>query len=225
MQHLSSNIKATWPMLLILLLASIASSSLVVFSGITRGYWPYFLIWNLFLAWIPLGFAWFVRLRHLSTWSAATLTALWLLFFPNAPYLLTDLAHLRWFSHSGSWLTISIYITFALTGLFVGLMSLTWMHTEVRDRYGSLVGWLFVLLSLGASGFGVYIGRFLRFNSWDIFTDPLYVALVIKNQLFSPQTFIHAWGFSLTFALLTAFCYVMTQQMGQATLRSVAVSE
>ena len=199
----------------ILLAASAIASGLVVLSGITRDYLPYFLIYNLFLAWIPLGLAWIVRVYHMSNWSVWSLAGLWLLFFPNAPYLLTDLAHLRWMGGYGTWLTVSIYISFAIIGLFVGLASLLWMHAEIQARFGVWIGWLFVLLSLVASGFGVYIGRFLRFNSWDIFTNPMTVVGVIKQQLFNSQTFIHAWGFSLTFALIITFCYIMIQQMGR----------
>lgn len=215
MHKLSPQAQSTWFIIFLLLTASAVGSGLVIFSGAFRNYWPLFLIWNLFLAWIPLGIAWLIRIRRFTTLPLVMLVGLWLLFFPNAPYLLTDLAHLRRLSHYGTWLTISIYITFAIVGLFVGLTSLTWLHAEIRERFGQSVGWLFVLLSLGASGFGVYIGRFLRFNSWDFFTNPLYILLTIKTQLFSPQTFLHAWGFSLMFALLTTFCYVMVQQMGR----------
>lgn len=218
MQSLSPETKNTWTLIFILFTASVIGSGIIVLADVMHNFWGYFLIWNLFLAWIPLGIAWFVRLRRLSNVALIALGNLWLLFFPNAPYLLTDLAHLRWLGMESSWLMVSIFILFALTGLFVGLTSLMWMHLEIRERWGQVTGWIFVLVSLAASGFGVYIGRFLRFNSWDIFTDPLYVVFVIKEQLFSPQTFMHAWGFSLMFTLLTAFCYVMTQQMGQMSL-------
>lgn len=192
----------------LLLTASIVASGLAVVRGIYTDRWAFFLVWNLFLAWIPLGIAFTLRL-----WKTPPMLALlpfgslWLLFFPNAPYILTDLVHFRW-SNQLIWLDLSMFLSFALAGLFVGYTSLAWMHVVVRQKFGEWLGWLFVIAALGASGFGVYIGRFLRFNSWDIVTNPTGLASDIFHQLFSPATYLHTWSLSLTFAFLIGFCYL-----------------
>lgn len=137
-----------------------------------------FLLWNIFLAWIPLGFAhvathfaWKRRYIVLSVPVAATL---WLLFFPNAPYILTDLQHL------GSpkpgvpvWFDVLLIIWFAWTGLLLGMVSLFLMQDIVRREFGGIAGWFFVFAVGFLSSLGIYIGRFLRWNSWDMFFNPL----------------------------------------------------
>jgi uncharacterized membrane protein len=192
----------------LLLVASVAASGLAVVRGIYTDRWAFFLVWNLFLAWIPLAIALLLRLwKKPPLLVLLPLGSLWLLFFPNAPYILTDLIHFRW-SNQLIWLDLSMFLSFALAGLFVGYTSLAWMHVVIRARFGDWLSWLFVISALVASGFGMYIGRFLRFNSWDIVTNPLGLAADIYIQLFSRTTFLHTWLLSLTFTFLIGFCYL-----------------
>ena len=137
-----------------------------------------FLIWNIFLAWIPLGlahtattFSWKRRYILISLPFAAIL---WLLFFPNAPYILTDLQHL------GSpkpgipvWFDVLLLMWFAWTGLLLGMVSLFLMQDIVRREFGRITGWLFVFIVGILASLGIYIGRFLRWNSWDLLFNPL----------------------------------------------------
>jgi len=138
-----------------------------------------FLVWNLFLAWIPLGLAYAIstytgRRRSPLMFSLPAIMLLWLIFFPNAPYLLTDFQHLG-IPRSGVplWFDTLLLIWFAWTGLLIGLVSLFLMHGFVRREFGRLVGWFFVTGVGFLTGLGIYIGRFLRWNSWDLFLDPL----------------------------------------------------
>jgi uncharacterized membrane protein len=205
-----SRSKQTWPVLLTLGIASLVSIGLVLARWAYTGSFSLsFLIWNLFLAWIPLGIAWLVRVLKPPLLPMVILIALWLLFFPNAPYIFTDLVHLRWYGRQGIWLDLSTTLTTALTGLFVGYTSLAWMQAAVRARWGALTGWLFVVVAVGLSGFGVYIGRFLRWNSWDIVTRPHYLLGDIAHQLFNPADFTHMWGLSLLFALVFLSAYLL----------------
>ena len=197
-----------WLLIALLFSASIAASAIGFVRGLYTDAWPLFLVWNLFLAWVPLGIATTLRLwKTPPTLALLPLGTLWLLFFPNAPYILTDLVHFRW-SDQLIWLDLSMFLSFALVGLFVGYTSLAWMHTVVRARFGEWLGWFFVLGALLSSGFGVYIGRFLRFNSWDIIRQPEQIITVILQQLFDPATFLHTWLLSLTFVFLISFCYL-----------------
>ncbi len=196
----------------ILLLASIVSTGFIVIRYAMVG--PathHFLVWNLFLAWIPLGTAFLLKLLRKPPLALLIVGSLvWLLFLPNAPYILTDLIHLRW-SRSLIWLDWSIIVSFALTGLFVGFASLSWMQAMFRQRWGAIASWVLVLIAMGASGFGVYIGRFMRLNSWDMLTRPQVLVASIYNQLFSPETYLHTWLLSLTFGMLFTFTYCTIQ--------------
>ena len=164
-----------------------------------------FLIWNLFLAWLPLIFAWLAvrwRKRPLPALAAAFL---WLLFFPNAPYLVTDLIHLRAIDPVPLWYDLILLLDFALLGLFLTFVSLRMMHDLVGSRFGAIAGWLFTITVIGASGLGVYIGRFLRWNSWDLFTKPLVLINDVWASLYEPRTLV----ISSLLALLLFFAYLI----------------
>lgn len=137
-----------------------------------------FLIWNIFLAWIPLGLAYaassFVQKRRFIFLTLPLTTILWLLFFPNAPYILTDLQHLRGYNPDiPAWFDALVINWFAWTGVLLGVFSLFMMHDIVRRTFGRVTGWVFVVTVGILSGLGIYIGRFLRWNSWDIVLHPL----------------------------------------------------
>jgi uncharacterized membrane protein len=135
-----------------------------------------FLVWNLFLAWLPLVFALLAREHYRDGqrpgWRFLGLGAAWLLFFPNAPYIFTDLIHLtnRYFNHF--WVDLAVVLSCAFTGLVLGFVSLHLMHSVVTRMLGRAAGWLFVATAAGLCSFGIYLGRFLRFNSWDIVAKP-----------------------------------------------------
>ena len=134
------------------------------------------LIWNLFLAWLPLGFALLaqdtLRSQPDRTWRFFGLAGLWLLFFPNAPYIFTDLIHLWTSFRLHFWIDLTLILLCALTGLVLGFVSLYLMQSIVAQRFGRVTSWVFVVLATGLCSFGIYLGRFLRFNSWDVFLRP-----------------------------------------------------
>jgi uncharacterized membrane protein len=137
-----------------------------------------FLVWNIFLAWIPLGLAYtasaFAWKRKFVMFTVPLVTILWMLFFPNAPYILTDLQHLGYPKPDVPlWFDMLLLIWFAWTGLLLGVVSMFLMHDIVRRQFGRVAGWVFVFAAGFLSSLGIYIGRFLRWNSWDIFFKPL----------------------------------------------------
>ena len=133
--------------------------------------------WNLFLAWIPLVLSLALAHHHApgrragrpASWA---LGAAWLVFFPNAPYLVTDLVHLRARSPVPLWFDALTMSAFALTGLFVGFVSLLQVHGLVERARGPRAGWHFVGAISVLTGVGIYLGRFHRWNSWDLVTRP-----------------------------------------------------
>jgi uncharacterized membrane protein len=171
-----------------------------------------FLAWNLFLAWLPLlcsllAYNAFKRRNRLSWLVVAGCALAWLLFFPNAPYLLTDILHLEPRPDAPLWFDLVLVIAFAWTGLFLGLVSLFLMQALVRRAAGVLLSWGFALGVLGISGFGIYIGRFWRWNSWDVFASPggLFADLLDAAQ--HPLLHARSLVFSGLFSLFLVSAY------------------
>jgi uncharacterized membrane protein len=134
-----------------------------------------FLIWNLILAWIPFvcGLAVFkLAPDPRNRWIVVPLAALWVLFLPNAPYLLTDMIHLRHSTQVGWWYDLVLLLLCAWSGLMLGVVSLQHLQLRVARAAGPWVGWLFVGTMIGLGSLGVAIGRLLRWNSWDLLLDP-----------------------------------------------------
>ena len=146
-----------------------------------------FLVWNLVLAWVPLVLALAAYASARSGASAASVAfgLLWLLFFPNAPYLLTDFIHLRETPTTPLWYDALMLASFAWTGLVLGYASLYLMQMIWQRAVGTL-SWLGVVAALALASFGVYVGRFLRFNSWDALVRPRRLAQVIHANLENP---------------------------------------
>ena len=134
---------------------------------------PY--LWNLFLAWIPFGLALLIYDRHrrgARLVQLATLGLLFLLFFPNAPYIVTDFRYLTDMTGKAFWFEGLLIGTAAVTGLLLGFMSLYLIQAIVRRVAGTRYAWLFAFVALALSSVGVYLGRVLRWNSWDVFVRP-----------------------------------------------------
>jgi uncharacterized membrane protein len=135
------------------------------------------LLFNLSLAWLPMLFSTLahrsaLRSSNLGFWCAG---AAWLLFFPNTFYLTTDLIHEHKFGTDNvfRWYDLLMTVGFASAGMFLGSLSLYLMHAIVRLHLGRRAGWLFAVATLALGAFGIYLGRFLRFNSWDAMLSPL----------------------------------------------------
>ena len=147
------------------------------------------IIWNLFLAWIPFVIALYVyegyrrRAAALSLWAGGLL---WLVFFPNAPYIVTDLKYLRTWTGAPIWYDAILLSAAAGAGLLLGFASLYVMQTVIRRALGTLSAWLFVVGVLGLSSFGVYLGRIQRWNSWDVVTRPRVLATDLWSGLENP---------------------------------------
>jgi len=179
-----------------------------------------FLVWNLFLAWIPLVLA-ALAYRIATRRSALTrlivvLTAIvWLLFFPNAPYIVTDFVHLGEFHDNvPGWYDVMLIAWYAWTGLLLGIASLRLMQEIVTRAAGSVAGWLLVALVTALGSVGIYIGRFLGWNSWYVFQAPLALADKAWDRANQPNADARMLGFTVLFALLFLFVYVAVYLIG-----------
>ncbi|MEO6124321.1 MAG: DUF1361 domain-containing protein [Ilumatobacteraceae bacterium] len=197
-----------------LVVFALAAMSTLVFAlalaqKVTGGAPPLFILFNLFLAWIPLLLALVLADQHphgrMSWW---LVLGTWLLFLPNSPYVLTDVLHLRWVQDAPSWrFTIQI-LTLAVTGLLLGMISLQLVHSELRRRWGRAKAWWAVGGAIGLASFGVSIGRFGRWNSWDTITRPKLLMSDIVERLLLPQRHPVGSFTALAMAVLLLFIYV-----------------
>ena len=178
------SMEGLYPLLLLLVLSLVA-----VFFHLIRILFnapvDFSMDWNLFLSWIPLIAAFFInnitrrfgRLPFL----VILVSLFWLAFFPNAPYMITDLAHLSVdYQRDLTWHDTIMLFCYAEVSLFNGLVSLYWIHQTWRRVFNKKVSTTFLLLSLPLAGFGVYLGRVRRMNSWDILHGP---RLILENLI------------------------------------------
>lgn len=208
MRYLFSKIASLRGTTKILLLASLLCFMLTVF----RIYWTsglgyIFLIWNLFLAWIPFFISTaIIRLsrKNIPQLYLLFLLPAWLLFFPNAPYILTDLFHLRQKTNIPVWFDLMLILSFAWNGLMLGFISLLDIQQFIRTRYSNTLAWILVILVLILSSYGVYLGRFERWNSWDLFFNPFSLAKAVLDTFSHDQTF----GVTLLLSLFLILSYL-----------------
>jgi uncharacterized membrane protein len=143
-----------------------------------------FLLWNLFLGFVPFLVAYILRLFEVRMKLMPYLffNGLWLLFYPNAPYMMTDLIHVQARSTTVIYDTLIIYSISTLS-LFYGFYSLKWVAEIWQKRFSKRTAIWLLVASIVLSGLGNYLGRILRLNSWDLFTHPGRVFLDIWHHL------------------------------------------
>jgi uncharacterized membrane protein len=209
--------------------ASGVSVALVIARIVWTGNIRYgFLVWNLFLAWLPLVFALLAAEKYQHS-SARNLRFLglagaWLLFFPNAPYIFTDLIHLTTSFYPHFWVDMILILSCALTGLVLGFISLFLMQAVVRRIFGPLRAWLFIAAVAALSGFGIYLGRFLRFNSWDVVFQPLKLYHGIGSWVAAPLDNSRSLIFAALFGTFLFIAYVMLYALTHLKHEVVEVS-
>ncbi len=178
------------------------------------------LIWNLFLAWIPLWLALLLYDRHAHRARLSILTSLgllWLLFFPNAPYIVTDSKYLAGSTGREFWYDGLMIGTAATTGLLLGFVSLYLIHAIVRRSVGARAAWFFVFGVLGLSSFGIYLGRVLRWNSWDVFVRPGTLAADVFRALLDPLAHPRPIAITLIFTAFLGASYLLFYALARAT--------
>lgn len=174
----------------------------------------FFLIWNIFLAIIPYIITMYLsdkkKLKKLTFFFAF---CLWLAFLPNAPYIITDLFHLKTSSYNLIWLDTLLIISFAIAGMLLFYYSLIQMKTLLHDFFSKKVSEAIIITTLFLSAFGVYIGRFLRYNSWEILSNPMPLLNDIIAMLIHPITFYEVWLFTFTLGLFLTIGYFIFKKV------------
>jgi len=169
-----------------------------------------FLNWNLFLAFLPWLASTVVVLKSGLRRNRVALAALlgaWILFFPNSPYILTDLFHLQHRAGVPMWFDLVLILAFAWTGLAYGFVSLLDIEALLLGRFRKAVVAAIVVFLLFLSSFGIYLGRFLRWNSWDVLHSPLGLLQDIGHRLAYPWAHSRTWGVTLFMGILFNMIY------------------
>ncbi|MFD1163859.1 DUF1361 domain-containing protein [Hwangdonia seohaensis] len=172
---------------------------------LTHSFFYLFLVWNLFLAAVPFAITtYLLSLPKLNKFALLVWFCVWLLFLPNAPYIVTDLIHLQLSSAPIIWLDILMVSAFAANGLLLFYLSILDMKVILKPFFKDKLLNYGVIFILFLSSFGVYLGRFLRYNSWEILSHSKYLITDILNMIIQPYANKLAWLFVLLFgAFLT----------------------
>jgi uncharacterized membrane protein len=195
----------------LLVLSSLASGLMLFYRLYATGsFYYFFLLWNLILAWLPylISFA-FVDLPVFRSGrvKAFVLFASWLLFLPNSPYLLTDLVHLTARQGIPLWFDALLIVMFAWTGLLLGLKSIARVHHYLKLSFSVLISRSLLAFVILSCSFGIYVGRILRWNSWDLVIQPVPLSKSILAQFLHPFHHQQTFGMTLAFSLFLTISY------------------
>lgn len=175
-----------------------------------------FLPWNLFLAFVPYGITWWMT-KDVSVIENKIkrylFLAAWLVFIPNSFYIITDLFHLSRFRTAPQWFDLLLIFSFAWNGLIAGIISLRRVEVLCTAVKGNSFSAMMVFTVMWLCGFGIYIGRYLRFNSWDILTDPFSLAAEILDLIIHPLQNAEAWAMTGTYALFMTLVYFTIRRL------------
>ena len=177
-----------------------------------------FLVWNLFLAWVPYTIT--NRLIKNQLWIKNRFTFLviflsWLLFIPNSFYIITDLFHLDEGKAAPQWFDLALIFSFVWNGLLFGILSLREMDRIIESQLTQKWRWVFVYVIMWLNALGIYIGRYLRFNSWDVITNPFQLTGDILYLCIHPLRNGREWGMIICFAILMTLIYKSVTNIGK----------
>jgi uncharacterized membrane protein len=203
-----------------LMLSGLFSIGLTAFRvAYTKQYLFVWLGWNLFLALVPLLITraairrpqWIERNSRF-----AVLFTIWLLFIPNSFYIITDLFHLRMRSEVPLWFDLALIFSFAWNGILLGAVSFRQMETLLTTKWPALKEWQFVYPMMLLNAFGVYIGRYLRYNSWDVVANPFQLTEDIIHLLIHPVRNRFEWSMIGCYAVFMSLIYIAIKRMSKS---------
>jgi len=217
MNNFKTLINTRFQLLTFIALSMILSGFLLLLRiKLNHSFYYLFLVWNLFLAFIPFCITLYLRSKiQLTKKKLFAYFIIWLLFLPNAPYIITDLLHFKRSTSHFLWLDILMVISFAINGLVLFYLTLLDMETLLK-KFLSVKKINFLLISIFfLTGFGIYLGRFLRFNSWDILQHPDRLIQSILEIIFIPNQHIESWAFTFCFGAFLGLTYQVMKTLKQ----------
>jgi len=186
---------------------------------IVTGYPTYlFLVWNLFLAFVPYsitewlwGHSWVAKNKL----KLGALLLCWLLFIPNSFYIITDLFHLDEFDAAPKWFDLLLIFSFAWNGLLPGIISVRKIEMILSIVTGRRFSLVIVFIVMCLNAFGIYIGRYLRFNSWDIVMQPFSLFREMSEVIFHPVRNRMEWGMIAVYAMFMTVLYITIKKLSE----------
>jgi uncharacterized membrane protein len=178
-----------------------------------------FLVWNLFLAFVPYFLSYCITLRPkwiANKWKFAAVFTIWLLFIPNAFYMLTDLFHLYDSQAVPRWYDLLLIVSFAWNALLLGILSVRHMEKITGARWLYRYDWLFVYPVMFLNALGIYIGRYLRFNTWDLISSPFQLLADMMHMIWRPLLYKDGWGMIVCFSFFLNILYMTIKKLSRA---------
>lgn len=183
----------------------------------------FFMSWNLFLAWIPYIISILLSNRPAwmeNKWICAAVMLIWVVFLPNAFYIVTDLFHLDEISSAPKWFDLLLLFSFAWNGLLLGILSMRRMELIIELVTERKLSTLVLFSFMWLNAFGIYIGRYLRFNSWDVVMQPFTLVIDMMDILLHPYQSRLEWGMITVYAVFLTLLYGTLKKAGEGmTLR------
>jgi len=197
------------------------SVGLFVFGAITNHSWQFgYLVWNLFLAWLPLlimALLFRSLQKHVwSSWRPFLLTLLWLIFLPNSFYMISDFVHIQDVVRHNLLYDVVMFTAFIFTAALVGFCSLYMVHVQLRRRISMRASSVLVAVILFLCSFAIYLGRDLRWNSWDVLVNPAGILFDVSDHLIHPLQHTDMFSMTISFFVLLTSLYVVGWQLGEA---------
>ena len=176
-----------------------------------------FLCWNLFLAWIPYVLSnFFNAYQAKALWKQSVLFITWILFFPNALYIVTDLIHIEDNTAIPVWYDAVLLFAASFIGIMMAFVSLRKVEFYLSNAFSRRIVNAAIPLILFISSFGVYLGRFQRWNSWDVLKDPLALATNIAGNFINPVDNYKTWAITILFTGIYSLLYFFLKILPQA---------
>lgn len=172
-----------------------------------------FLPWNLTLAIVPALLSWWlvvrIRVHGWLKWQQIALTVLWLAFLPNSFYIITDLIHLRVNYEADLLFDITLLMSAILAGLTFGYLSVYTVHRELRNRVSERTAYAIVSVIFLAVSFAICLGRYTRWNSWDIVLQPAGLLFDVSDRLINPDAHLVTYQTTLILCILLVSMYAV----------------
>jgi len=187
-----------------------------------------YLLWNLFLAWSPFVIM-LILLRNLrshywSSWMSLGITLLWLLLLPNTFYMISDFVHIQDVMRHSLLYDVVMFTSFIFTAALLGFSSLYMVHAELRKRVSLRTSTILVAIIIFLCSFAIYLGRDLRWNSWDVLVNPAGILFDVSDHLIHPLQHGDMFTTTASFFVLLSSLYVVGWQLGEATRQEDGVS-
>lgn len=180
-----------------------------------------YMLQNLFLAWLPLIFSLVLlrvlRVRRWSSWEGLSITLLWLLLLPNSFYMISDFVHIQDVARHNLLYDVVMFTAFIITAALLGFSSLYMVHAELRKRVSLRSSSATIAAIIFLCSFAIYMGRDLRWNSWDVLVTPAGILFDVSDHLIHPLRHGDMFTTTLSFFVLLGSLYVVGWQLAEAS--------